>query len=96
MVVLDSRPLLEGRSLLKRLLAAGLPATYCLLNALSYILKEVTKVRLGVLGLSAQGAPHVSACCAVQVPGLPVCFHGQGPAQRVARSSDGCSHILGL
>lgn len=44
-VVLDSRPLLEGRALLRRLLAAGLAVTYCLLNALAYILKEVTKVR---------------------------------------------------
>ena len=38
MVVGDARPALEGRRFLSRLLAAGIPCTYVLLNALSYIL----------------------------------------------------------
>ncbi|GIL45451.1 hypothetical protein Vafri_2690 [Volvox africanus] len=43
-VVMDSRPELEGRSTLARLLAAGIPCTYVHLNAGSYIIREVTKV----------------------------------------------------
>ena len=44
-VVLDARPHHEGRALLRHLLAAGLCASYCLLNAAAYIFSEVTKVR---------------------------------------------------
>ena len=36
MVVADARTALEGRRALSRLLAAGIPTTYVLLNALSY------------------------------------------------------------
>lgn len=45
-VVMDSRPELEGRATLARLLAAGIPCTYVHLNAASYIIREVTKVGL--------------------------------------------------
>ena len=37
-VVADARLQLEGRQLLSRLLRAGIPCTYVLLNALSYII----------------------------------------------------------
>ena len=43
-VVMDSRPQLEGRPLLRRLLSHGIACTYVLLNAASYIMTEVTKV----------------------------------------------------
>lgn len=43
-VVMDSRPQLEGRALLRRLLSHGIACTYVLLNAASYIMSEVTKV----------------------------------------------------
>jgi len=41
---MDSRPQLEGRALLRRLLSHGIACTYVLLNAASYIMSEVTKV----------------------------------------------------
>lgn len=44
-VVMDSRPQLEGRPLLRRLLSHGIACSYVLLNAASYIMPEVTKVR---------------------------------------------------
>lgn len=48
MVVADSRPALEGREMLRRLLEAGISSTYLDLNALTYIMPEVSKV-LGLL-----------------------------------------------
>lgn len=42
-VVMDSRPQLEGRDLLRRLLGHGIACSYVLLNAASYIMQEVTK-----------------------------------------------------
>lgn len=47
-VVMDSRPELEGRNMLRRLLAAGIPCSYIFLSGLSYIMREVTKVRCTV------------------------------------------------
>lgn len=43
-VVVDSRPALEGREMLRRLLEAGISATYLHLNSLAYIMPEVSKV----------------------------------------------------
>lgn len=55
-VVVDSRPLMEGRQLLHRLSAAGIKCTYILLNAVSYVMREVTKVFMGAAALMANGA----------------------------------------
>ena len=42
-IVVDSRPLLEGRDLLEKLLDAGIDCTYIFLNSLSYVMtKEVS------------------------------------------------------
>ena len=57
-IVVDSRPLLEGRDTLEILSRAGIPCTYVLLNALSYLMmsKEVTKVFLGASALMSNGS----------------------------------------
>lgn len=56
-IVADSRPLLEGRETLKAFVAKGIPCTYILLNSLSYvIMREVTKVFLGVAALMSDGS----------------------------------------
>lgn len=56
-IVVDSRPLLEGRALLGRLAEAGIECTYILLNALSYVMmREVTKVFLGASALMSDGS----------------------------------------
>lgn len=48
MVVADARPQLEGRRLLRQLLSAGISCEYIYLNALSFMLDKVTKVRGGL------------------------------------------------
>lgn len=44
MVVVDARPALEGREVLRRLLRAGVSATYVHINSLAYVIPEVTQV----------------------------------------------------
>lgn len=56
-IVVDSRPMLEGRDTLAILSRAGIPCTYILLNALSYLMmREVTKVFLGASALMSNGS----------------------------------------
>jgi len=56
-IVVDARPLLEGRDTLQILSRAGISCTYVLLNALSYLMmREVTKVFLGASALMSNGS----------------------------------------
>ncbi len=56
-IVVDSRPMLEGRDTLSILSRAGISCTYVLLNALSYLMmREVTKVFLGASALMSNGS----------------------------------------
>ncbi|XP_040848908.1 translation initiation factor eIF-2B subunit delta isoform X3 [Ochotona curzoniae] len=55
-VVVDSRPRLEGRHMLRFLVRAGVPASYLLISAASYVLPEVSKVLLGAHALLANGS----------------------------------------
>ncbi|KAG7508712.1 translation initiation factor eIF-2B subunit delta [Solea senegalensis] len=54
-IVVDSRPRLEGREALRRLVKKGISCTYVLISAVSYILPEVSKVFLGAHALLANG-----------------------------------------
>ncbi|CAG9861057.1 unnamed protein product [Phyllotreta striolata] len=54
-IIVDSRPLLEGKELLRRLVVAGVKCTYVLINSLSYIMNSVTKVLLGAHALLTNG-----------------------------------------
>ncbi|KAI0228007.1 Translation initiation factor eIF-2B subunit delta [Lamellibrachia satsuma] len=54
-VVIDSRPKLEGREMLRRLVQQGIPCSYVLISAAAYVMKEVTKVLLGAHALLANG-----------------------------------------
>lgn len=54
-VVVDSRPSLEGRKTLRRLLQQGISCTYTHLGAVSYAMREVTKVFLGAAAVMANG-----------------------------------------
>lgn len=40
-IVVDSRPRLEGRETLRRLVRKGIHCTYVMINAISYVLPEV-------------------------------------------------------
>ncbi|OXB84356.1 UNVERIFIED_CONTAM: hypothetical protein H355_010783 [Colinus virginianus] len=55
-IVVDSRPRLEGRHTLRRLVRQGIHCTYVMINAISYVLPEVTKVLLGAHALLANGS----------------------------------------
>lgn len=55
-VVVDSRPRLEGRHMLHCLVRAGIPTSYLLIPAASYVLPEVSKVLLGAHALLANGS----------------------------------------
>ncbi|XP_013928779.1 PREDICTED: translation initiation factor eIF-2B subunit delta [Thamnophis sirtalis] len=55
-VVVDSQPRLEGRETLCRLVKQGVRCSYVLINAISYVLPEVSKVLLGAHALLANGS----------------------------------------
>ncbi|XP_056642065.1 translation initiation factor eIF-2B subunit delta [Diorhabda sublineata] len=54
-IIVDGRPLLEGRELLRRLVVAGLDCSYVLINAISYVMNTVTKVILGAHAILTNG-----------------------------------------
>lgn len=54
-IVLDGRPLLEGREMLRRLVCANIECSYLLINAVSFVMGRVTKVLLGAHALLANG-----------------------------------------
>lgn len=54
-VVVDSRPLFEGKSVAKTLSKAGIPTTYTLLNGLTYVVKDVTTVMVGAHAMLSNG-----------------------------------------
>ncbi|KAG9101080.1 hypothetical protein FS749_010486 [Ceratobasidium sp. UAMH 11750] len=60
-IVVDSRPMLEGRNLLATLAAVGIPCTYCLLSALGTIIKSASIVFLGTHALHSNGALYSRA-----------------------------------
>ena len=55
-IIVDARPLFEGKALLKTLLEEGVECTYVLISALTYVMKEVSKVFLGAHAMFANGA----------------------------------------
>ncbi|KAL6994067.1 hypothetical protein U1Q18_012177 [Sarracenia purpurea var. burkii] len=57
-VVVDSRPKLEGRLLLRRLIGKGLNCTYTYINAVSFIMHEVTRVFLGASSILSNGTVY--------------------------------------
>lgn len=54
-IVVDSRPLFEGKALAKALINFGLDVKYCLMNGVSHVMKEVTKVLLGAHAMMSNG-----------------------------------------
>eukprot|EP01090_Pellita_catalonica_P022391 TRINITY_DN8683_c0_g1_i2.p1 TRINITY_DN8683_c0_g1~~TRINITY_DN8683_c0_g1_i2.p1 ORF type:complete len:604 (-),score=113.70 TRINITY_DN8683_c0_g1_i2:1192-3003(-) len=54
-IIVDSYPLKEGKALLRNLTTVGIHCTYVLINALSYAMKDVTKVFIGAHALLANG-----------------------------------------
>lgn len=54
-VVVDSRPLFEGKKMVQKLSNAGLSCTYVLISALSYIMSDVTSVFVGAHAMLSNG-----------------------------------------
>lgn len=54
-IVVDSRPFLEGQEMLRKLVSYNINCTYVLINAVSFIMPEVTKVLLGAHALLSNG-----------------------------------------
>lgn len=54
-IVVDARPRHEGQEMLKRLIAQGINCTCVLINAVGFIMPEVSKVLLGAHALLANG-----------------------------------------
>ena len=57
-VVVDSRPKLEGQALLRRLIGRGLSCTYTHINAISYMMHKVTRVFLGAAAVLSNGTVY--------------------------------------
>uniref|UniRef100_A0A1D1Y1E7 Translation initiation factor eIF2B subunit delta n=1 Tax=Anthurium amnicola TaxID=1678845 RepID=A0A1D1Y1E7_9ARAE len=68
-VIVDSRPKLEGQALLRRLVGKGLRCTYTHINAISYIMHEVTRVFLGASSVLSNGTVYsrVGTACIAMV-----------------------------
>ncbi|KVH88643.1 Initiation factor 2B-related protein [Cynara cardunculus var. scolymus] len=68
-VVVDSRPNLEGQQLLRRLVEKGFSCTYTHINAVSYIMHEVTRIFLGAASVLSNGTVYstVGTACIAMV-----------------------------
>ncbi|KAI9507708.1 IF-2B-domain-containing protein [Russula earlei] len=55
-IVVDSRPMLEGKRLLSALVSAAIPCTYLLLPALGSVISEVSIVLIGAHSIHSNGA----------------------------------------
>ncbi|XP_019163264.1 PREDICTED: translation initiation factor eIF-2B subunit delta-like isoform X2 [Ipomoea nil] len=78
-IIVDSRPKFEGQSLLRRLVKKGLSCTYTHINAVSYIMHEVTMVFLGAASVLSNGTVYgkVGSACVSMVAhafSVPVLF----------------------
>ncbi|PIN26350.1 Translation initiation factor 2B, delta subunit (eIF-2Bdelta/GCD2) [Handroanthus impetiginosus] len=100
-VIVDSRPKLEGQKLLRRLVGKGINCTYTHINAVSYIMLEVTRVLLGASSVLSNGTVYSrvgTACVAMvahqfRVPVL-ICCEAYKFHERVQLDSI-CSNELG-
>ncbi|KAI9743166.1 MAG: hypothetical protein M1818_003461 [Claussenomyces sp. TS43310] len=54
-IVVDSRPLFEGKSLVRALVRLGMDTKYCLMNGLSHCIRDATKVLVGAHAMMSNG-----------------------------------------
>ncbi|CAE6048471.1 unnamed protein product [Arabidopsis arenosa] len=68
-LVVDSRPKLQGQLLLRRLIKRGINCAYTHINAISYIMHQVTKVFLGASSVFSNGTVYsrVGTACVAMV-----------------------------
>ena len=101
-IVVDSRPKLEGQGLLRRLVAKGINCTYTHINAISYIMHEVTRVFLGAASILSNGTVYsrvgtASVAMVAHAFGVPVlvCCEAYKFHERVQLDSI-CANELGM
>ena len=101
-VVVDSHPNNEGQGLLRRLVAKGISCTYAHINALSYIMHEVTRVFLGASSVLSNGTVYsrvgtASVAMVAHAFGVPVlmCSEAYKFHERVQLDSI-CFNELGM
>ncbi|XP_071710938.1 translation initiation factor eIF2B subunit delta-like isoform X2 [Rutidosis leptorrhynchoides] len=99
-VIVDSRPKLEGKLLLRRLVGKGISCTYVYINAVSYIMHEVTRLFLGASSVLANGTVYsrVGTACVAMVAnacGVPVivCCEAYKFHERVQLDSICCNEL---
>lgn len=69
-IVVDSRPWLEGKLSLEYLVKCGIPVTYILINAIGYIINQVTKIILGAHCVYSNGTVQSRAgTCIIAMTG---------------------------
>ncbi|GJP31376.1 hypothetical protein CLOM_g12016 [Closterium sp. NIES-68] len=105
-IVVDSRPHLEGKEMVRRLLAGGISCLYLRLNAASYIMKDVTRVFLGAAAVLANGAAYARVGTAAvammahaqRVPVLVCCesskFHERVQLDSITHNEIGDPQVL--
>ncbi|KAL1209203.1 hypothetical protein V5N11_015955 [Cardamine amara subsp. amara] len=100
-VIVDSRPNLEGQKLLRRLVTRGLDCTYTHINGISYIMREATRVFLGASSIFSNGTLYsrVGTACVAMVANafsvpVIVCCEAYKFHERVLLDSI-CSNELG-
>lgn len=101
-IVVDSRPKLEGKLLLRKLVSKGLSCTYTHINAISFVMHEVKRVFLGASAILSNGTvfSRVGTACvamvahAFRVPVL-ICCEAYKFHERVQLDSI-CSNELGM
>lgn len=101
-VVVDSRPKLSGQHLLRRLVEKGLSCTYTHINAVSFIMHEVTRVFLGASSVLSNGTVYsrlgtASVAMVAHAFNVPVivCCEAYKFHERVQLDSI-CSNELGM
>jgi translation initiation factor eIF-2B subunit delta len=91
-ICVDSKPLLEGQLLVRALREEDdtIDCTYILLNALSFVMKDVTKVLLGAEALMNDGSVYarvgtacVASCCKKKNKAVLVCAETYKISHRV-------------
>ncbi|KAL8124148.1 hypothetical protein AgCh_011963 [Apium graveolens] len=99
-VVVDSRPKLEGQALVRRLVQKGVNCTYTHINAISYIMHEITRVFLGAASVLSNGTVYSrvgTACVAMvahefRVP-VMICCEAYKFHERVQLDSICCNEL---
>jgi translation initiation factor eIF-2B subunit delta len=94
-IVVDSRPLFEGKNLARSLVEAGVEVQYCLISGLASVVRHVTKCFLGASAMMGNGRLYSRAGAALVAmmakEGRSV---GLGGAPRVAGSSNAVPVIV--